>query len=794
MTEDLTCGLVAGDRRQIPLEGLAKEARLAELATEVTVAQRYRNREPVPVEAVYVFPLEEGAAVCAFEARIGDHVVRGRVAEREKAFEIYDDAMAEGHGAFLLDQERPDVFTASVGNLRPGESVEIRITYVALARHEGSDLRLTIPGTVSPRYVPADVGPEVGQPDAERVNPERWLSVPYGLELRVDVETASAVRRVESPSHPVSVETREKGAVVTLARERAALDRDFVLLVATAEPHRPSVRVAGGADGDRFCQLTFLPDLSNHQASGSEVLFLLDCSGSMIGDSIDQARRALALSIRALEEGDTFNVVRFGSKWKSLWRRPRPFDERTLEEATAYIENAEADLGGTEIMAPLRRLLELRADPERRRQILLLTDGEVTNEREIVHLAEEHASTSRIFTFGIGAGSSEYLVRELARVSRGAAEMIFPGERIEPKVLRMFGRVRNPALDEPAIDWGGLEVEQAPTRTPPVFAGDTLTVFGRVVGGESDRVVLRAGDESWELALDLDTAREGGPVPALWARELLRELERGTRPRRGSAQRRREVEERRRRRLVELGERYGLLSSATSYVAVEERSEGERSESPAELRKIPIALTVGWGGIGGRLTATHTGGGGAFAPMSSPMSQADLQAPVASAPKAASPAISLADGVEYLASGMMGDLFGKVKNLVIDRQAKSAEPRRTGRQRATKRRPSTRRDTDRLYALLMTQKADGSFRMSPTLEKWLGSNRLAAIEDAVTRHGEAVVATAVVIGLLGRDEASREDQWRPAIAKARKWLARQDTDFEAGPLLEAQDPVSVVSR
>ena len=113
------CGLFASDRRPVPLEGVRIDARLEGLASEVTVAQRYRNREAVAVEAVYVFPLEEGAAVCSFEARIGDKIVRGRVEEREKAFEIYDDAMADGHGAFLLDQERPNVFTASVGNLRP---------------------------------------------------------------------------------------------------------------------------------------------------------------------------------------------------------------------------------------------------------------------------------------------------------------------------------------------------------------------------------------------------------------------------------------------------------------------------------------------------------------------------------------------------------------------------------------------------------------------------------------------------------------------------------------------------
>ncbi|MEE8523527.1 MAG: VIT and VWA domain-containing protein, partial [Thermoanaerobaculia bacterium] len=674
MNDELIRGLFSGDRREIPLEGVKIDARWTGLATQVTVAQRYHNREAVPVEAVYVFPLEEGAAVCGFEARIGDKVVRGRVEERDKAFEIYDDAMADGHGAFLLDQERPNVFTASVGNLRPDETVEIRITYVALARYEGSAMRLTIPTTVSPRYVPPQTGPTVGEPDGERVNPERWFEVPYGLELAVEVDAGTSVRSVDSPSHAVRTTLRDDGARVELSRRQAALDRDFVLLVETAEPHRPLARVCreggpreGGPRedgnheeaGTRVCALTFYPDFGDREAGAAEVLFLLDCSGSMIGDSIDQAKRALALSIRALEEDDTFNVVRFGSSFKSLWRNPRPFGERTLEEATRYIEKAGADLGGTEIMAPLKKLLTLRRDPDRRRQILLLTDGEVANEHEIAELAGEHAENARIFTFGIGAGSSEYLVRELARVTRGAAEFIFPGERIEPKVLRMFGRVRAPVFDDVRIDWGGLEVEQAPASVPPVFAGDSLTVFGRVRGGDAAEITLHAGGESWPLALDLDNAEEDGPIPALWARETIRELERGTGPA-GSAQRRAGAEGRRRLRLIALGRRYGLTSSATSYVAVEERPRDESAGHPAELRKIPIALTVGWGGHGGLLS------GRSRVPMA-----VGAPPPVLAAARAP----AAVDGLMNFASAAIGSFAGGMKALKLGRSRQQAAPR-----------------------------------------------------------------------------------------------------------------------
>ncbi|MEM7356658.1 MAG: VIT domain-containing protein, partial [Acidobacteriota bacterium] len=549
MNKELLCGLFADDQ-EVPLEGIRIAACLTDSASEVTITQRYRNRETVPVEAVYVFPLPEEAAVCGFAALLDERTLTGHVEERDKAFETYDDAMAEGHGAFLLDQERPNVFTASVGNLRPGESVEIEIRYVALASTEGEAIRLLIPTTVSPRYVPRDQPPEVGQPDGERVNPPRWLTVPYGLTLEVEVEMPGGLRAVESPSHPVRTTMGEKGAKVELSQAEAALDRDFVLLVETAEPHRPGARMAQDDDGTPVCCLSFLPD-PEAEDRRSEVLFLLDCSGSMQGDSIDQARRALALCIRALSAGDTFNIVRFGSRHEALWHTPKPFNQRTLEAATRYVERADADLNGTEMLAPLESLLQPAPDPERRRQVLLLTDGQVANESQIIRLARQHAETTRLFTFGIGAGVSEYLLRELARVSRGAAEFIYPGERIEPKVLRMFGRVRTPALADVQVDWGGLRVEQAPAEIPPIFAGDRLTIFGRMEAGTADHVTLTAGDRQWRVDLDLATAEQGGPLPLLWARQRIRDIENNGAARRGSAQRQRQ-RQRDEKRLVEL--------------------------------------------------------------------------------------------------------------------------------------------------------------------------------------------------------------------------------------------------
>jgi Ca-activated chloride channel family protein len=761
MSETLHSCLMTPSHVQIPLQGVRIEACLTGLGSEVTVTQRYTNLEAVDVEAVYVFPLEEGAAVCGFTARVGDRLIRGRVEEREKAFEVYDDAMAAGHGAFLLDQERPNIFTVSVGNLRPQQTIEIAITYVALLTFEGAAVRLLIPTTVSPRYVPAGL-PEVGQPDGEYVNPPAQETVPYGLTLSVEIRDTT-MTQIESPSHAIRTTPHAHGTTVTLASNQVALDRDFVLLMRPEDAYQPVAHVAREADGTLSAMVTFHPQPLGIPSRGSEVLFLLDCSGSMRGDSIAQAQRALALCVRALAEHDSFNVVCFGSSFTSLWPAPRPYSQATLEEATQYIQQVTADLGGTEILAPLQHLLEMAPDPERPRQLLMLTDGEVANEADVIDLCARYATTARVFAFGIGAGASEHLVRGVARASRGAAEFIYPGECIEPKVLRMFGRVHTPAFKDVRIDWGGLEVEQAPAVCPPVFSGDSLTVFGRLKGGTTDKVVLHADAHAWEVPIALAQPEAGGPIPTLWARHRIRDLEvRHGAPLRGSTQAQRKAD-RSFAQLVELGQRYGLLSSATSYVAVEERSAADKTTTPAVLRKIPIAITKGWHGRGSVL----------------PSLAAVRRVSMAMPALASSPPLEVEFQARASAHEVMGQLSAARRQVeqALGLGKQRTEWRAQPSQRAEERERATPADRlfatgDRLFELLMTQQADGSFRFSPVLQHWLGQ-RWPAVKAAAEQHGEALVATAVVVALLAQEAADRADEWAPAVAKAQHWLAQQ---------------------
>ncbi len=724
----------------VPLAGVSIEADVRSFYARVVVAHRYVNHEATAIEAVYMFPLEEGAAVCAFEAVVDGTLVVGEVHERDKAFEMYDDAMQEGHGAFLLDEERPDVFQASVGNLPPGKEVTVRLTYVTeLAVNDGR-LRFAIPTTVSPRYAPvADMG-GTGRPAAEALNPPRALSVPYGLNLSIRVAMPGGITAIESPSHPISLRMNDGGGTVTLVQKDAALDREFVLSIEAPGLDCPQALVEREENGTEAIGVAFAPAFAT-SAAPAELIFLVDRSGSMSGDSIEEVRNALQLCLRSMTPGCRFNIVGFGSSHEALFPKSRAYEQSTLKAATSHVAGMEANLGGTELLPALRFVLEQKDTAELPRQVVILTDGQVTNTDAVIELAAAHASSARIFTFGIGAGASQHLVRGLARAAGGTAEFIYPGERIEPKVLRQVARLLSPALADVRLEWSGGTVTQAPVKVPPVFAGGRLLVYGFVKGQRPAHVRLTATGPSGPVSFEVpvppvpDAAESRHAVATLAARARIRELEEGSEwlASRGSQQKGRKVNGSK-NEIIALSLRYGLTSRETSFVAI------ERRETPVtgdvQLRKVPIAITNGWGG-----QLWSPGAAPKMVPSRSFHIHAALAQPVAE-------------------SGTWG-------------------MRRPSALESSPRMPMMRAragtTSSGMHSLILLQSADGSWELTKDLASVMGRD-LAALRSAVQGASGSdsdvlrAWATALALTWLRTNAADNEDEWRLLAAKGRKWI------------------------
>ncbi|MBZ4375717.1 VIT domain-containing protein [Corallococcus sp. AS-1-6] len=607
MNEQAKCGLFTREGAQVPLQGVEVTGELLGGHARVRVTQRYRNDEKRPVEALYTFPLPSDATLSAFSMTCAGRRVAGVVKEREAAFRAYDDAITEGHGAALLDQERANVFTAQVGNLLPGEETRVEVEFLQTLTAEEGSVRWMLPTLVAPRYIPGAVhgdrtghgsaAPTTRVPDADRITPPTG-AVDYGLRMDLLIDVGRDVV-VESPSHRITVakdgtrtrvNLRRDSLLKDFAGDEVALDRDVVLTMRNANPDVMLTPVVTHrkAEGPGTFALTVVPDLLNLATTPprQEVVFVVDTSGSMDGDSLPQAQAALRLCLRHLREGDRFNVIAFENSFRSFSAQTVPFTQRTLEQADAWVAGLKA-YGGTELLEPM--VTAMKAAPDG--VVVLLTDGQVGNEEEILNAVLAARGAGRVFSFGIGTNVSDALLRDLARRTDGAVEFIHPGERIDEKVVAQFSRALAPRVTDLEVRFDGVEAsELAPSTLPPLVDGTPWTLFGRYAQAGTGSVTLKgkSGREPFSLTvrLELPAQSDRPVVEKLWAAERIRGwMDAGLVGRRAEAMK---------ERIVRLAIEHQLATPYTSFVVVEERQGDRRASGTPETRVVPVNAPAGW--------------------------------------------------------------------------------------------------------------------------------------------------------------------------------------------------------
>lgn len=496
----------------------------------------------------------------------------------------------------------------------------------------------------------------------------------------------------------------------------------------------------------------------------------------MANSSIAQARNALLLALGSLREGDTLNVYWFGSGFQSVFAAPVRYDDANLDFARDAVQRWDADLGGTELLGPLHEILD-RPAGELPRRVLLLTDGEVGNEQECTELVRAHAAEATVFTIGVGYGASDLLVNGVARAANGRAELVHPNERIEPAVMRQMSRLTTDGLRDVRVDWAGLPVDLvAPAVLPTLYPGTSLTVYGRVPAarlataegreGPVELALIATGPDGevrFAATADLRAARPAAAIPRLFAREAIRDLEEG-----GSAAAGRGSQQRDRKEthvkdsILDLARRYTLMPSQTSFVAVEER-EGAAADLPAaELRRIPVALLKDWHGSGrmritGAMMLSSDAVSGSPPPMRASLSTERLACGRRARSSTAARSMPMCDGV--------------------------ADPVAQGYERPLPPVPDGPSDT--MFDLVRSQRADGRWGWSDEVLAYLGLER-AECEAIFFELGldapaaDLVGPTLLALGILCRDFAALEDQWRLLADKALAWLAGQGVTPPAG--------------
>jgi Ca-activated chloride channel family protein len=759
-------GLFQENGAPIPLEGVEVHGDIAGRAVTVRIRQRFRNAESLPIEAVYKFPLPEKAALCGFRAFVDERMIEGEIEEREKAFALYDNALSEGHGAQLLDEERPNLFTLSVGNIKPRSTVVIEIHYATLLDTEGAEVRFFLPTTISPRYTPDHQQEQNGIPVEDIINPPVALSVPYGLKLNIGVHNIAGISSIESPSHPIHTEFSADKAAVYFASETAAMDRDFILTVAYKQTFSTRGFLFEGPEASYF-QIDFLPEeenAGNHgkgPAGNREILFVLDCSGSMAGSSITEAKKALEIMIKALIPGTLFNIYRFGSSYEHLFRGSRAYDEKRMKEALQYLLAGDANLGGTEMLAPLKEIYSHPLSVDQFRDIVLITDGEISDEVFVMELAKRHAGRTALHTVGIGNGPNEFLINGLARVSGGASALIAPNERIEPKILRLFKKVIDGPVRNLRIAWD-RDVDQTPGEVV-AFLGQATSIFARSAAGCGVNTKVRitgetrSGARTWDIPLE--PVHSDVPIPVLWAREKIREIEADQTETAGSRQRERR-QSKSRQGLIALSKQYGIVSSETSYVGIEKRAASDQTTDEMALRKVPVMLTEGWGGL---FDPRARKGVPLFS--RAMYSLSDRSSRVQYSVQRTS---AVREGNDLDADGIMAcdpAPYESKKRLPFHiptflRRAPAAPP--------------AEEVQDILLELLSGQQANGGFIITDSLLKKAGLAELRDRAETVTTKSKGdktrLMMTLAVLLILEMRFQARRDEWESVVRKSRDWL------------------------
>jgi Ca-activated chloride channel family protein len=582
----------SGDRwLAMPLERTRFDTLVVGTIAETTVTQKFHNPFDQPIEALYTFPLAADGAVDGYAITVGSRTIRGEMKARAEAQKLYEEAKNDGRTAALLEQERANIFTQSLANIAPGESIEVTLHVVQPLRQERGTFELALPTVVGPRYAPAD-----RVADAKKINPPQ---IPDGfvpcadLELSVAIEAGMPIQGISAKYHTIAVERQEGGALIELARAGELLNRDFVLTWGLAGPEpRASLLTQKGADGGAFT-LTIMPPtvISADKIRPRELVFVIDSSGSMMGEPIDTAKEAVRRALDGMQPQDTFQILNFADRASQLGPVGLANTAENRERGLRYLDQV-ASGGGTEMLSGIRAALDMPGQPERMRMVLFLTDGYIGDEAQIFRAIDERIgnANARLFSLGVGGGVNRYLLDGMATAGRGAVTYMGPGESPKAVVDRFYQQIDRPVLTDIEIDWGGLSVEEVlPARIPDLFAGQPVVVFGRFKGAPSGTIKLKGqiGGEPVEIPVDVDFAgaETHTGLTSMWARKKVDALlSYPVRPY--------DVPEAVQKDVIALATRYKIMTEYTAFIAVDERRVVD-PDGTIKTVSVPVEVPMG---------------------------------------------------------------------------------------------------------------------------------------------------------------------------------------------------------
>ena len=605
-----------------PLKRTDVTADIAGYVARVNVRQVFTNPSASPIEAVYTFPLPADAAVDDMTMTIGARVIKSQILRREDAREVYEAARGAGKAAALLDQERPNIFTQSVANIMPGETVSIAISYVNLLKYEDDRYEFVFPMVVGPRYTPGggystsgkrgqpspekqitrDPGRESVVTDAEKITPlitPKGTRAGHNISLTVNLDAGLRIQDFRSKLHEVDAQrTAETRAVIRLKNRDEIPNKDFILQYTAAGSQiasgllhhaKPAAQASSGPLVNRtngYFTLILQPPAAppQTQISPKEMVFVIDQTGSQGGWPIAKAKEVMRHCIKNLNPGDTFQLLGFNTQVFPCFDKPVAATPANIDQAFKFLTPLEGR-GGTDILKSVDYALKIPDDPGRLRIVCYMTDGYVGNDMQIIDYIRKNRGRARMFPFGIGNSVNRFLIDGMAREGKGVAEYVTVETNASARTsaarsvdaqdvaAKFYQRIASPMLLNVEVDWGNLPVADVyPKAIPDLFSSGPIILQGRYTradeGDVTIRGTLRGKPWSKTIPVNLPAVRnDGSAIPTLWARQKIEHLQSEDWMGAQTGNPRAEIKE----QIINTALEYRLMSQYTSFVAVEQR-------------------------------------------------------------------------------------------------------------------------------------------------------------------------------------------------------------------------------
>ncbi len=606
-----------GRQQVFPLKHTEVKAKVSGNLSRVEVTQTFENPYTEPLEAVYVFPLPDEAAVDDMEIKIGDRIIKGNIKKREEAQEIYDRARLEGRTAGLLEQERDNIFTQSLANIKPGEQINVTIRYTDSLKFEGGNYEFVFPMVVGPRYIPGnpipptplDKGGEGGidtdrVPDASRITPpvlRPGTRSGHDIGVTVEIDAGLPIADVLSTSHKITTSRQSNTIKVQLAGEDTIPNKDLILRYRVAGNNTQATVLTQSDDKGGHFAAYLIPALEyrRNEIVPKDVVFLMDTSGSQQGDPLAKSKELMRRFINGLNPNDTFTIIDFANTTQQLSPTPLANTPENRAKAMGYIDRLDAR-GGTELLNGIRAVLNFPPSPEGRlRSIVLLTDGYIGNENEVIAEVQRNLKPgNRLYGFGVGSSVNRFLINRLAEVGRGSSQVIRQDEETQEVAERFFRQINNPVLTNIQVSWQGSGESPTiyPLAAPDLFANQPLVLFGKKKdsGKGNLRITgIAAGGKRYEKTLPVDfNSSENSAIAQLWGRARIKDLMNqmfGVETKSGVDA------------VTETALTYRLLSQYTAFVAVSEEVR-VNPDGTRQRVQVPVELPQGvsYDGIFGR--------------------------------------------------------------------------------------------------------------------------------------------------------------------------------------------------